>query len=45
MSFQNQISPAGHSYAQTMAELIKKMPLNCVKLRKLNQLNNQPSAR
>ena len=24
MSFQNQISPAGRSYAQTMAELIKK---------------------
>ena len=36
MSFQNQISPAGHSYAhsyaQTMAELIKKMP-DAVELR------------
>ena len=32
MSFQNQISPANHSYAQTMAELIKKIP-NAVELR------------
>ena len=34
MSFQNQISPAGHSYAQTMAKLIKKIPLNRVSHKK-----------